>query len=141
MGPRPPPPERGNGSGNGSQGSQGVGRRRGRWVLRLQPVLDGSVTCTWAALNVSYEAPYLRVDGYCNLSSAGVEADSACLMTLLAYLSAEPAVMYLESYPVLSPFNAYAAAVSQSGGSLGDTPLWDAGINGTGQIVQVRSDI
>lgn len=115
--------------------------RRGKWLTKILPVLNGSISCNWTALNITHEAPYLRVDDFCLLHRSKPSSyGAACLMTLLAYLSAEPTVMYLEAFPVVSTFNVYASGIAQSG-SVGNLPLFNAGINGTGQILQVSARV
>jgi hypothetical protein len=69
---------------------------------------------------------------------ANLPADRArsCLLALVAYIGSAPEVLWVETYPILSTQNQLAAAITQSG--VDDSwPLYEWGLNGTGQIVQV----
>ncbi|CAM9757487.1 unnamed protein product [Phaeothamnion confervicola] len=60
----------------------------------------------------------------------------ACLSALLAHLSTQQEVSYIEPRQRAFTFNLNAAWVAQSG-TQDYWPLWDAGLNGTGQIIGV----
>ena len=106
-----------------------------KWCEKLDPVLNGSVPCHWSALLLTAQPPYIRIDGYCSLSQDPEKA-SACLVTLLAYLSTLTSVLYIEPFPVFRSFNVYAGGITQSG-AIDSFPMWDVGLNGTGQVIQV----
>lgn len=61
----------------------------------------------------------------------------ACFMGLLSYLADRPEVVRVSSLHMPSTFNAAARAVIQSA-TTEETPLSDAGLDGTGEVVQVR---
>lgn len=60
-----------------------------------------------------------------------------CLMGLVSFLVSRPEVARLSALPRARPLVAVASSVVQSGED-GSTPLWDRGVDGTGQVVQVR---
>lgn len=65
------------------------------------------------------------------------EAQLSCYMGLLAHLSCKPEVLRVAPLHGARLFNAVASAIVQSG-NITETPLLDAGLNGTGQVIQVR---
>ena len=107
-----------------------------RWWSRIKPVLSGELTCDWAALDISLQLPFLSLNGYCALVPDDVAKASSCLTVLVAFLASRTEVLFLEPFPVLRPLNSVASAVIQSG-TMTRTPLWDAGLDGRGQVVQV----
>ena len=122
----------------GSSASSASNPRSRAWVDLITPVLNGSIPCNWTALNITDEWPFIRYDGFCQLVDPDLDlfASSACLTTLLAYLTTDASVSYIEPFPVVSPSNVYAAPISQAE-STSSKPMWTAGINGTGQVAQV----
>jgi hypothetical protein len=110
-----------------------------RWWSKIKPVVNGSLACDWSSLNISVELPYLSVHGYCSVLPDPVERlvdATACLTSLVAYFASHPEVIFLETFPIVKPSDAIAAATVQSGEQT-STPLWDAGLDGSGQIIQV----
>lgn len=65
------------------------------------------------------------------------EAKVACFMGLLSLLAAKPEVLRISPLHRVIPMNAVSRAVVQSA-TLTDTPLLDAGLDGTGEVIQVR---
>lgn len=65
------------------------------------------------------------------------ELQMACLMGLMSGLAAAPEVQRISPFHVAELKNAVAGAVVQSG-TISDKPLSDAGLDGTGEIIQVR---
>lgn len=61
----------------------------------------------------------------------------SCVMGLLSFLASRPEVARVSSLPRAELFNAVASRVVQ-GGAEDSSPLWDGGIDGTGQVIQVR---
>jgi hypothetical protein len=55
------------------------------------------------------------------------------MLALLAYVITDPNVFYVEGFPVVATTNAFAAALTQSARQW-FYPIWNAGINGTGQV-------
>ena len=65
-----------------------------------------------------------------------VEAPHRCALAVLAFLSSQPQVHAVDFHSPARIQNDLAADALQSGQS-GSTPLWDAGITGAGQYIQV----
>lgn len=110
-----------------------------RWWSKIKPVVNGSLACDWSSLDISVELPYLSVHGYCSVLPDPVERlvdATACLTSIVAYFATHPEVIFLETFPIVKPSDAIAAATVQSGEQT-STPLWDAGLDGSGQIIQV----
>lgn len=61
----------------------------------------------------------------------------ACFMGLLSFLAGRLDVLRVSSTHTYRPLNAEARANVQSA-TITDTPLTDAGLDGTGQVIQVR---
>ena len=123
---------------DGDAAASSANARSQVWADLIHPVLNGSVACNWSAIQLSNEWPDIRVDGYCKVidPATDLQGSSACLLALLAYLASDPDTLYLEPYAVFSHSNLYAAPIIQSA-STTSTPLWSAGLNGTGQVAQV----
>lgn len=64
----------------------------------------------------------------------------SCLFALLAYLASDPAVLFVETYSPIIAYNQMASAIVQTGTTL-DHTFDDVGLNGTGQVVQVRGPV
>ncbi|CAM9635731.1 unnamed protein product, partial [Discosporangium mesarthrocarpum] len=64
------------------------------------------------------------------------EERTACLMGLLAFLSAQPEVLRVSPLPRAAFFNAVATGIMQ-GSDVSRTPLWDRGLDGRGQVIQI----
>ena len=72
--------------------------------------------------------------------STGAESDElqmACLMGLVSYLAGLPEVQRVSPFHESRLMNAVAGAIVQSGKD-GDRPLTEAGLDGTGEVIQVR---
>lgn len=70
----------------------------------------------------------------------GEEADElqmACFMALLSYLAARPEVLHVAPERKFKTHNAAAIANVQSA-DLTRTPLTDSGLDGSGEVIQVR---
>lgn len=65
------------------------------------------------------------------------ELQMACLMGLMSGLAAAPEVQRISPLHASELKNAVAGAVVQSG-TISDKPLTDTGLDGTGEIIQVR---
>lgn len=61
----------------------------------------------------------------------------ACFMGLVSFLSSRTEVLRVSSRHATSRLNAVARAMIQTA-TFTETPLTDAGLDGTGQVVQVR---
>lgn len=109
-------------------GGLNTNARGDKWRQRIQPVLDGTVVCDFSKLGFSNQFPEIGVSGLCQLAPSDdkFQSCSTCLLTLLAYLVAIPIVFYIESFPVVKPFNFIAAGITQSGEET-NYPYWDAG--------------
>jgi len=109
------------------------------WWGKIEAVINGTLTCNWARLKLPLDLPYLSLNGYCSLvpdPASQLREATACLTSLIAFLASHPEVLFLEAFTVVRPLNSVAGAVVQS--SLREsTPLWDAGLDGSGQVIQV----
>ncbi|CAM9309050.1 unnamed protein product [Choristocarpus tenellus] len=65
------------------------------------------------------------------------EAQMGCLMTLISYLSSRPEVMLVTPEIEKRTLNAVATAITQSA-TITNKPLTLAGLDGTGEVIQVR---
>lgn len=73
----------------------------------------------------------------------GAESDElqmACLMGLVSHLAAVPEVQRISPLHASELKNAVAGSIVQSG-TVADRPLTEAGLDGTGEVIQVRRDI
>lgn len=73
----------------------------------------------------------------------GEEADElqmACFMGLLSFFAATPEVQRIAPLHVPQLLNAVAGAIVQSG-NIADKPLTAAGLDGTGEIIQVTKSV
>ena len=71
--------------------------------------------------------------------STGAESDElqmACLMGLVSYLAGLPEVQRVSPFHEARIMNAVAGAIVQSGNVV-DRPLTEAGLDGTGEVIQV----
>lgn len=59
----------------------------------------------------------------------------ACFMGLVSYLASVPEVLRVAPLHRTKILNAVAKAISQSA-TITDTPLSDAGLDGTGEVIQ-----
>lgn len=64
------------------------------------------------------------------------EKTMACLMGLLSQLAAKPEVMRVAALHKASLHNAVASAIAQIATTT-ETPLQDAGLDGTGEVIRV----
>lgn len=64
------------------------------------------------------------------------ELQMACFMGLVSYLADRPEVLRVSPFHQAETLNAVARAVVQSA-TINLTPLSDAGLDGTGEVVQV----
>lgn len=72
--------------------------------------------------------------------SEGEEADElrvACFMGLLSYLASRPEVLRVSAAQKMKLLNAAAFPNIQSATHV-DTPLTDSGLDGSGEVIQVR---
>lgn len=109
-------------------GGLSINARGDKWRQRIQPVLDGTITCDFSKLGFSNQFPEIGVSGLCQLAPSDdqFQSCSTCVLTLLAYLVATPVVFYIESFPVIVSHNFIAAGIIQSGQET-YYPYWDAG--------------
>jgi subtilisin family serine protease len=75
---------------------------------------------------------HIQVSGLGKLRGGAV-----CALIVVGFLSAQPEIARISSQYVVSPFNAVAAPSMQGGPSSHAVPLWDAGLDGAGQVVGV----
>ncbi|GAB5031948.1 subtilisin-like serine peptidase [Nannochloropsis oceanica] len=125
------------------------------WADYVDPVLDGKFQCSFEQVAASIQYPYLRLSGFDKIVNAASEnwtlqysnsthqGKSACLMSLLAFVSSDPAVLFIEEFKNIEMYNAAAAYISQ-GGSDGiydedksTFPYYSVGLDGKGQVLQV----
>jgi len=125
------------------------------WADHVDPVLDGEFQCNFEQVSASIQYPYLRLSGFGNIvtvasgvrklyhSNSTHPAKSACLMALLAFVSSDPAVLFIEEYHKVELDNAAAAYLTQAGNngvSNKDTstyPFFSIGLDGRGQVAQI----
>lgn len=127
------------------------------WAVHVDPVLDGEFQCSFAQVSASIQHPYLRLSGFENIvrvasperrlhhSNSSHPAKSACLMALLAFVSSDPAVLFIEEYLKVELYNAATAYLTQAGNngvwnkdtSTSTYPYFSIGLDGSGQVVQV----
>ncbi|CAN0071048.1 unnamed protein product, partial [Ectocarpus sp. 12 AP-2014] len=69
-------------------------------------------------------------------ASASEREKTACLMGLVSFLAARPEVARVSALPRAELFNAVAGRIVQ-GGSATTQPIWDRGVDGSGEVVQV----
>ena len=120
--------------------------RAQQWITRLEPVLNGSITCNFRGLTYAIEKPYLRIgrintlynpqnttaiNGYNNLDQA-----ASCLTALIAYLVSDASVFYLEEFPRVQITDQVANGILESGIST-SFPISIRGLDGTGQVIQI----
>ncbi|CAM9857304.1 unnamed protein product [Pylaiella littoralis] len=82
---------------------------------------------------------FLMVEGVDHLLPSGdgpSEAKMACFMSLLSQLAAKPEVLRVSPLHGMELLNAVASAVTQSATTT-NTPLFDAGLTGVGEVIQV----
>ncbi len=60
----------------------------------------------------------------------------ACFMGLVSYLASRPLVFRVAPFHKAKLMNAVARAITQSA-TITDTPLTDAGLDGSGEVIQV----
>ena len=130
------------GVGNGTEPPQTheavTDRERPRkWREMLEPVLNGSVVCSFDQILFTVNAPYLRLSGTVTLhpEPAGLQS---CILTVIAYFITDHDVLYLNEYLPVTTQNQVASYIVQSGDvPKWEYPLYEAGLTGAGQIVQV----
>ncbi|CBN75410.1 subtilisin-like serine peptidase [Ectocarpus siliculosus] len=96
--------------------------------------------CGFGKLSLRHVADdLLLVEGMNHLlpgKKAPSEARTACYMGLLSQLAAKPEVLRVSPLQSASLYNAVANALVQSATTT-ETPLLDAGLDGTGEVIQV----
>ncbi|CAM9790716.1 unnamed protein product, partial [Ectocarpus fasciculatus] len=104
--------------------------------------------CSWNRISVHHPGDdSLLVSGLDHLLFSGrgaggsheeesTELHVACFMGLVSFLAGRPEVLRVSPRPTKRLLNAAARGVNQSA-SVTDTPLTDAGLDGTGEIIQV----
>ena len=138
--------------------SNGQPRRQNgaqNWADHVDPVLDGEFQCSFEQVSATIQYPYLRLSGFGNIvreatgerklhhSNSTHPAKSACLMALLAFVSSDPAVLFIEEYLKVKLYNAAAAYLTQAGNdgvyNIGNStfPYFSVGLDGRGQVAQV----
>lgn len=68
------------------------------------------------------------------------ELKMACFMGLVSYFASIPEVLRVAPFHKPKFLNAVAKAISQSA-TITDTPLTEAGLDGTGEVIQVRTKV
>lgn len=104
-------------------------------VLRVLRKID-TLSCFPPASGLDH----LLVGGRGAGGSAGAESDElqvACFMGLVSYLASRPQVLRVAPYYRTKLLNAVARSISQSG-TITETPLSDAGLHGSGEVIQVK---
>lgn len=84
---------------------------------------------------------HLLVGGRGAGGSAGAESEElhvACFMGLVSYLASRPQVLRVAPYYRTKLLNAVAKSISQSA-TITETPLSDAGLSGSGEVIQVKA--
>lgn len=121
-------------------GMQEPPQRGKKWMEVLRPVLDGTYGCDFSSLNISITESYLMINDTCSLSRHAAPEASACMLAALAYIASYDNVLYVESIPDFKTNNDKASWIIQSG-IPNSYSLWDRGINGEGQVIQVSTTI
>ena len=83
---------------------------------------------------------HLLVDGRGAGGSLGAESKElhvACFMGLVSYLASRPQALRVAPYYRTKLLNAVAKAISQSA-TITETPFTDAGLYGSGEVIQVK---
>lgn len=62
----------------------------------------------------------------------------SCFMGLVSHLAAKSEVLHVGPLHHVKPMNAVASAIVQSG-TITETPLSEAGLDGSGEVIQVRT--
>lgn len=110
--------------------------RAKKWIDRLSPVLNGSYVCDFSTLRFMVEPPYIRVSETCSLLQGDADQGASCMLAFLAYIILDSSVLYVEPFPQLTTMNNVASGIIQSGNP-NKYPIWNRGIKGEGQVVQV----
>lgn len=127
--------------------------KRAAWVVHGLSNADGEGpapgdVCSWGGLRVHYAgSDVLYITGMDHLlhqgrgagGSTGAESDElqmACFMGLVSYLAGLPEVQRVSPFHESRLLNAVAGAIVQSG-NIVDRPLTDAGLDGTGEVIQI----
>jgi hypothetical protein len=114
-----------------------INPRGSKWIQALSGVLSGNQTCDFSSITLQVDMPYVTVKGLCSLyDGVDLEQAGSCALALLAYLTAQSQVMYVEAYSVISTFNWNAAWITQAAVQ-NSFPYYAAGLTGAGQIAQV----
>lgn len=107
------------------------------WVKGIQNVLEGRVSCNFRNIQFRKEFRTVNVRSLCHVGTTP-SACTDCILTMLAYLSLSPEISHIENVHKLEPFNVNAARIIQSGNSSTvGYRYWNAGVNGSNQLVQV----
>eukprot|EP00624_Nannochloropsis_granulata_P000737 evm.model.NODE_12910_length_10155_cov_26.200590.2 len=125
------------------------------WADFVDPVLDGKFQCSFEQVAASIQYPYLRLSGFGKIVNTASEdrtlqysnsthpGKSACLMSLLAFVSSDPAVLFIEEFKNVEMYNAAATYLTQAGSDgiydedKSTFPYFSVGLDGKGQVVQV----
>ncbi len=91
----------------------------------------GARECKWE----EWKWEVLPRGGVASLEAKGL-SDGVCLSVLLAFLSSQPEVFYLEHRGLPVKLNQEAVWITQSG-IPEHTTAWDAGLTGTGEVIGV----
>lgn len=75
--------------------------------------------------------------GVGGIGDEAIELRMACFMSLVSLFASRPEVLYVSPKKEKHLLNAAARAIVQTA-TVTDTPLTDAGLDGTGEVIQVR---
>lgn len=103
-------------------------------------------TRLFSSIHITAELGHLLPRGHQQKPSDGTESSgedaltdgerTACLMGLVSFLASRPEVARVSALPRAQLHNAIASRIVQSGSET-RTPLWDRGIDGSGEVIQV----
>jgi subtilisin family serine protease len=107
------------------------------WSQAIDNVMKESSICDFTQMRIKSEYSIFTLSDLCHLATSA-EASTDCMLALFAYLSTVPEVSEIENVWQIEATNINAARIVQSGNNTARPyPLWTAGINGTGQKIQV----
>lgn len=94
--------------------------RQALWMQHINSVISGEAKCNFNNLLISAQKPYLRVSRLDTLLDPTLDPELSrnqtvsCLITLLAFLTIDPAVMFVEDYPTITNHNQVRQADRQT---------------------------
>lgn len=100
--------------------------------------------CGWSSVTVKHNrGDVLHIEDLGGMLMSDLRGGASddhwagCFAGLLTYLSSQHDIAHIMTTKVYKTFNYFATQIMQGGTVPGDRPLWQAGLNGTGEIVGV----